>query len=72
MIPFEIDQKALETQQRLALDANPLTEFEERPRLGVKSGRYKRLNTCNLAVFDGHRNFAAAHNRNDPRGNKHR
>lgn len=72
MIPFEIDQNALETLQRLAFDANPLTKFEERPRIGVKSGGYNRLNTRNLAVFDGHRNFAAAHNRNDPRGNKHR
>jgi hypothetical protein len=38
MIAFEIDQNALETLKRLALDANLLTEFEERPRLGVKSG----------------------------------
>jgi hypothetical protein len=70
MIPFEIDQYAFETLQRLALDANPLTKFEERPRLGVKSGGYNRLNTRNLVVFDGHRNLAAANNGNHPRGNE--
>ena len=70
MIPFEIDQYAFETLQRLALDANPLTKFEKRPRLGVKSGGYNRLNTRNLAVFDGHRNFAAANNSDHPWGDK--
>jgi hypothetical protein len=38
MIPFEIDQNPLEALQRLALDANPLTKFKERPWLGVTPG----------------------------------
>jgi hypothetical protein len=72
MIALEVNKNALEALQRLALYPDPLPEFEERPRLGVKSRRHNGLNSRDLAVFDGYRNFSATHDGNDTRCHKNR
>src|SRR5215469_8103334 len=70
MISFEINKNPFETLQRLTLYPNPLTEFEERPWFGRKSGCCNRLNSRNLVLFHGHRNLTAANNSNHTWGYK--
>src|SRR6266849_9264344 len=69
MSPFEASQKTFQPGQTPVVDSDAFPDFEVWPRPTRKTGSQGQLYGLNLAVFDGHRPFAHAHDPDYPRSN---
>jgi hypothetical protein len=65
-MPSETQQDSLDAAERAVLYSDPMSNFEERPRLAGQPGLDSGLNGDNFGFINGNRSFANSHDMNNP------